>query len=388
MEEERLTLAEHLKNIELEAHGLANRISGDKRDIERLANDIAQFCARKQAKIEDKGRCSAEIADLRNYQEMTGAELEAAKAKRSELEAARDLVREDYNGRLAEIDRSRKEIRGVHGELEETGNQVHDAELKQARDEQDRRRAREKIWESYELDLESVAPEELAVIDEDDEAVARDIAMYKERIKHVGQVNMAALEDYEVESKRLEELAAQRDDLQSAVDELEKAITKLDKEARAQFLSTFEQVQKNFTEMFTTLFEGGEASIALQEGADPLEAEININVRPAGKKMRGVQLLSGGERALTAISLLFALYLVKPSAYCILDELDAPLDDANVTRFVKVLRKFAEKTQFIVITHNKRTMEAADLLYGVTQQESGVSSIVSVKFDDAALQAA
>jgi chromosome segregation protein len=199
---------------------------------------------------------------------------------------------------------------------------------------------------------------------------------------------LAALEDYDTESERLKELTAQRDDLQTAVDDLERAIKKLDKEARVQFCATFEEVKKHFSEMFTTLFEGGEAHIALEENADPLEAPIHINVRPAGKKMRGVQLLSGGERALTAISLLFALYLVKPSAYCILDELDAPLDDANIGRFVKVLRKFAEKTQFIVITHNKRTMEAADLLYGVTQHEKGVSTIVSVRFDEAQSKAA
>ena len=129
-------------------------------------------------------------------------------------------------------------------------------------------------------------------------------------------------------------------------------------------------------------------ALSLEENADPLEAAITINVRPAGKKMRGVNLLSGGERALTAISLLFSLYLVKPSAYCILDELDAPLDDANIGRFVNLLKKFSEQTQFIVVTHNKRTMEAADILYGVTQQERGVSTIMSVKFEEAALQAA
>jgi chromosome segregation protein len=121
---------------------------------------------------------------------------------------------------------------------------------------------------------------------------------------------------------------------------------------------------------------------------DALEAEIHIDVRPAGKKMRSIQLLSGGERALTAIALLFGIYQVKPSAYCILDELDAPLDDANVERFLKVLRQFSERTQFIVVTHNKATMEAADLLYGVTQQEKGVSTIVSVRLEEAVLQAA
>ena len=299
----------------------------------------------------------------------------------------RDRKREEYNGKLLEIEEVRKESRTDQTDLEHVSNQVHDCEIKQTRDEQESRRIREKIWEAYEIDLES-PPENIPVIEQEDSDVVQNISMLKERIKHVGQVNMAALEDYETESQRLKELTAQRDDLQNAVDDLERAIKKLDKEARVKFLETFEKVKQNFSEMFTTLFEGGEAHIAMEENVDPLEAPIHINVRPAGKKMRGVQLLSGGERALTAISLLFALYLVKPSAYCILDELDAPLDDANIGRFVKVLRKFAEKTQFIVITHNKRTMEAADLLYGVTQQEKGISTIVSVKFQEAALQAA
>jgi chromosome segregation protein len=389
MEEERAALADHLKNVELEVHGLTNRIGNDKRDIERLAGNIEQFGQRKLSKIEERGRCLSEIAGLEEGGGRMTAELAAARERRAGLEVALGLVREDYNGRLAEIDALRKEIKTVNGQLEAAGNELHDGELKQANDEQERRRIRERMWESYELDMEGLDRAGLAAIDEDDEAVTRDIAMYRERLKQVGQVNMAALDDFDTESERLKGLTAQRDDLQGAVDELEKAIAKLDKEARVQFIATFEQVQKNFTEMFTTLFEGGEASISLEEGIDPLEADIHINARPAGKKMRGVQLLSGGERALTAISLLFALYLVKPSAYCILDELDAPLDEANVARFVKVLGKFAEKTQFIVITHNKKTMEAADLLYGVTQQESGVSTIVSVKFEEAgALRAA
>ena len=243
------------------------------------------------------------------------------------------------------------------------------------------------MWESYEVDLNSPV-EPLPVIAEDDNEVLSNIDMLRERIKRVGDVNLAAFEDYETENARLKELSAQRDDLQKAVDDLEQAIKKLDKEARAQFIVTFELVQKNFNDMFTTLFEGGEASLSLDENVDPLEAAIHINVRPAGKKMRNIQLLSAGERSLTAISLLFALYLVKPSPYCILDELDAPLDEANTGRFIKVLKRFADLTQFIVISHNKRTMEAADVLYGVTQRESGVSTIVSVKFEDGVRKAA
>jgi chromosome segregation protein len=387
MDEQRRSLVEHLKNIELEVHGLKNRITQDKQDIERLTKDIKSSGDRKQSKSEDKQRAFSDIADLENQTGSFKIELDKQIQIRLDLEKIRDSEREDYNGKLLEIDEFRKIAKTDQSELETVSNQVHDLEIKFTRDEQDQRRIREKIWEAYEIDLDSL-PENVPLIDEEDSDVVQNISMLKERIKHVGQVNMAALEDYETENARLKELTTQRDDLQTAVDELERAIKKLDKEARVQFITTFEQVQKNFVEMFTTLFEGGEAHISLEENVDPLEAPIHINVRPAGKKMRGVQLLSGGERALTAISLLFALYLVRPSAYCILDELDAPLDEANIGRFVKVLKKFAEKTQFIVITHNKRTMEAADLLYGVTQQEKGISTIVSVKFDDAARQAA
>jgi chromosome segregation protein len=387
MDDQRRTLVEHLKNIELEVHGLKNRIIQDKQDIERLTRDIKSAGERKQGKIEDKQRAFSDIADLDNQMLTLKDELEKQREVRTGLEAVRDREREEYNGQLLEIEEVRKEARTGQSELDTISNQVHDLEIKYTRDEQEQRRIRERIWEVYELDLDS-PPEPIPHIEEEDSEIIQNIQMLKERIKHVGQVNMAALEDYETENARLQELTKQRDDLQTAVDELERAIKKLDKEARVQFLETFEQVQKNFVELFTTLFEGGEAHLALEENVDPLEAPIHINVRPAGKKMRGVQLLSGGERALTAISLLFALYLVRPSAYCILDELDAPLDEANVGRFVKVLKKFAEKTQFIVITHNKRTMEAADLLYGVTQQEKGISTIVSVKFDDPALAAA
>lgn len=387
LEEQRRELMEHLKNVELETHGLKNRINQDKTDIERLSRDIKSLTERKASKIEEKRNALSEKANLESSLESLNIELDNGRLARTEKESVRDHKREEYNGKLLEIEEVRKESRADQSELDNVSNQVHDAEIKQTRDEQESRRIREKIWEAYEIDLET-PPENIPVIEQEDSDVVQNISMLKERIKHVGQVNMAALEDYETESQRLKELTTQRDDLQNAVDDLERAIKKLDKEARVQFVETFEKVKENFTEMFTTLFEGGEAHIALEENVDPLEAPIHINVRPAGKKMRGVQLLSGGERALTAISLLFALYLVKPSAYCILDELDAPLDDANIGRFVKVLRKFAEKTQFIVITHSKRTMEAADLLYGVTQQEKGVSTIVSVKFEEAALQAA
>jgi chromosome segregation protein len=149
------------------------------------------------------------------------------------------------------------------------------------------------------------------------------------------------------------------------------------------FVETLEKIRENFRTMFVELFGGGKADLKLVEGEDPLEAGIDIYARPPGKQLQSITLLSGGEQTMTAVALLFAIYQVKPSPFCVLDELDAPLDESNINRFVKVLQRFAEMSQFIVITHNKRTISMANILYGVTMQERGVSKIVSVKFNQA-----
>jgi chromosome segregation protein len=201
-----------------------------------------------------------------------------------------------------------------------------------------------------------------------------------EKLRAVGPVNLLALQDYDERRERLGFLTGQRQDLDDARQSLLEAIEKINGTASQLFLQTFAQVNENFQKVFISLFEGGEAALLLT-GDDPLEAEIEILARPRGKKPQSLSLLSGGEKALTAIALLFAIYLVKPSPFCILDEVDAPLDDANIDRFVRLLREFSEKTQFIVVTHNKKTMEVADCLYGVTMEEPGVSKLVSVRWN-------
>ncbi|HUI91419.1 MAG TPA: chromosome segregation protein SMC [Chitinivibrionales bacterium] len=387
MQQQRIAMADHLKNIELETMGLTARINQERQDVERLVQNVKHFTATKEKTAQEKQQAAADAAALESSLAGQQQQLEQQTARRAGLERERAAQRDKLSAMQIGIEEQRKALKADQAEAEELSNKFHGLELDQARDEQEKRRIRERMFEVYKVDLES-PPEDLLRVEEEEAVVVERINTFKERLRRLGDVNMAALTDFEAESARLREMTAQRDDLQTAVDDLEKAIKKLDKEARVQFVATFEQVQKNFITMFTTLFEGGEAHLSLEENADPLEAAIAINVRPAGKKMRGIALLSGGERALTAISLLFSLYLVKPSAYCILDELDAPLDDANIGRFVSILKKFSEQTQFIVVTHNKRTMEAADLLYGVTQQEHGVSTIVGVKFEDVALKAA
>ncbi len=205
----------------------------------------------------------------------------------------------------------------------------------------------------------------------------------KRRIESLGAVNLAAQEEYENLKARLNFLLAQEEDLKKAKEDLHQLINKINISTRESFQKTFEQVRKNFQQTFHFLFEGGEADIILTDEQNLLETGIDIVAQPAGKKLQNISLLSGGEKALTAIALLFAFFLVKPAPFCLLDEVDAALDDANVSRFVRLVKDFAQKTQFIIITHNKRTIEIADLLYGVTMEEFGVSKIISVKFQKA-----
>jgi chromosome segregation protein len=199
---------------------------------------------------------------------------------------------------------------------------------------------------------------------------------------------MLAVEEYEEEKHRLDFLSAQRADLVQARDDLQKAIREINRTARKLFVDTFDQVRVNFRETFQALFQGGESDVWLADPDDPLESPIEISASPRGKRTQRIHLLSGGERALTSLALLFAIYLVKPSPFCVLDEVDAPLDEANIGRFLGMLDRFKADTQFIVVTHNPRTMEAADWIYGVTMEEPGVSSVVGVQLDDVVGKAA
>jgi chromosome segregation protein len=235
----------------------------------------------------------------------------------------------------------------------------------------------QRITEEYEIEAGELDAVSVDDIPEDAQTVLADM---KERVRRLGPVNLLAVEEYDEKSQRLEFMTTQRDDLVQAKESLVKTIDQINRTASGMFLETFAQVQANFQKTFQVLFQGGECSLNLI-GDDPLEADIDVLARPRGKKPQSIQQLSSGERALTAIALLFAIYLVKPSPFCILDEVDAPLDDANIDRFVAMVKEFSKRTQFIVITHNKKTMESADCLYGVTMQEPGMSTVVSVKLD-------
>ena len=201
-----------------------------------------------------------------------------------------------------------------------------------------------------------------------------------ERIEAMGPINLDAIQEYDELEQRQAFLEKQNADLVNSKAELHAVIAKINRTTRELFSETFEKIRENFQLMFSELFGGGRANLLLVEESDPLESGIEIIAKPPGTQLQSVSLLSGGERTMTAVSLLFAIYMVKPSPFCVLDEMDAPLDESNINRFVKILDRFVEQSQFIVITHNKRTISRADVLYGVTMEEQGISKLVSVKF--------
>jgi len=230
-----------------------------------------------------------------------------------------------------------------------------------------------------------MTPEEMAAAGAatDWNAVAQQVEALQARIDEMGPVNLVAIEEYEETEQRYQFLSQQLDDLVQAKAQLLEVISRINVQTRDMFKETFEKIRESFRAMFTEVFGGGKADLVLMDENDLLESGIDIVARPPGKQLQTISLLSGGEQTMTAVALLFSIYQVKPSPFCVLDELDAPLDESNINRFVRVLQRFLARSQFIIITHNKRTIGMADVLYGITMQEHGVSKIVSVKFHKA-----
>jgi chromosome segregation protein len=314
-----------------------------------------------------------------------GQTLGELSAQKAAIERDRDAMRDAARTLRAAMERLDDEAKDARTSREKLTQEVHELEI---RDTELRGRSeslRDRLKEEYSLDVAALG--DVPTTDDApafDEAQAREeVERLKARLRTMGPVNLLALDEYDEENKRLEFLKGQYDDLVKSKASLKEAIEKINATATQMFLDTFALIRTNFVTTFQRLFQGGEADLRLLEPENPLESPIEIVASPRGKRLGRLSLLSGGERALTAIALLFAIYLVKPSPFCILDEVDAPLDDANVERFIGMLKEFSERTQFVIISHNKTTMQAADRLYGITMEESGVSKVVSVRLDAA-----
>ncbi len=298
---------------------------------------------------------------------------------------------ESLNGELSNVEQGKAgladrlgfgemQLKDKDGEIESLRNQIRDMDVKLTELNYKKTNLRERINQSYKADLEEM---HLEIEDNIDwESIKSQVAELKDKLEKMGPVNLIAIDEHKELEERYAFLVHQQEDLVNAKDSVLKAIQKINKTTKELFLDTFQKIQLEFKTFFKTLFGGGQAELILIDEQDVLESGIEIIVRPPGKKLQNLMLLSGGEKALTAIALLFSIFKVKPSPFCVLDEIDAPLDESNVTRFSGALKDFLKISQFIIITHNKRTMELADLMYGITMQERGVSKIVSVKFLD------
>jgi chromosome segregation protein len=201
------------------------------------------------------------------------------------------------------------------------------------------------------------------------------------RLERMGEVNLAAIGEYEELSQRFGFMSQQKADLEKSIADLQQTIVKLNRICRLRFRESFEAINEKFELIFPRLFRGGKAKLVLTDDNDLLDTGVDIIVQPPGKKLQSITLLSGGEKALTAVSLLFAIFLTKPSPFCFLDEVDAPLDDANIDRFIEIIKEMSAHSQFVLVTHNKKSMQAAEVLYGITMGEPGVSKLVSVKMN-------
>jgi chromosome segregation protein len=371
---------------------LGHRISELSQLVEARRNECSSFVSRKET-------AETEIQDSQSKIEQLQHEREQVNAQTAEIVGQK-------NSQEGEISQRDEALRSQRSRLMELQNQRGVLDVELAQKNMSVQNLREKVQQKYHLNLEDIrsecitithadegqpkvetlSPEAMAAsgVGTDWNAIAEQVNTLQSRLDEMGPVNLVAIEEYEETEQRHQFLSQQHDDLVNAKVQLLEIINRINTQTRTMFVETFEKIRDNFRLMFTEVFGGGKADLVLSDENDVLEAGIEIVARPPGKQLQSISLLSGGEQTMTAVSLLFSIYQVKPSPFCVLDELDAPLDESNVVRFVKILQRFLAHSQFIIITHNKRTIAMADVLYGVTMQEHGVSKIVSVKFHKAA----
>ncbi len=338
---------------------LAEGLGGDR---EQRQAQIAQYEADNVSLAEEIADCGREIADVRAQTETQRQKIETAVRSRTDVEAektAAEREAQQKNRDLLDMERENARL-----------------EQKQATTQMEEKQYLDKLWDSYELTYSTAR--EAGVEIESVAAAQKRIGELRRRMNALGSPNLGAIEEFRRVSERYEFLTGQRDDVETSRKELEQIIGDITAEMTEIFRTEFQKINENFGQTFTEMFGGGTASLQLEDESDVLSCGIDIQVQPPGKQVKNIMLLSGGEKAFVAIALYFAIMKVRPTPFCMLDEIDAALDDTNVTRFASYLRTLSSKTQFIVITHRRGTMEAADVLYGVTMQEQGISRVLTV----------
>jgi chromosome segregation protein len=387
---QRSQLGELSTREETQNHALTERrieLATQVQQCESLEHQREPVAARVQELRELAGQRRRESVEHEQRVTQARTEISAAEAEQATAREAQNVLVDQVAAAQGVRDAGRERIAGQETALRalrRDHTQIHDtrseSEVKLAEQRLFLRNLREKFQRDYQKELEDLAVlEETGDAPSDWSAVEADAGARRAALDALGPVNLEAITEYDELEERHKFLTGQETDLVNAKEQILKAIQEINRTTRKLFAETFEQVKVNFQEMFTELFGGGKASLALMDESDPLECGIEINARPPGKQPQQISLLSGGERTMTAVALLFAIYMVKPSPFCVLDEMDAPLDESNINRFIKILQRFVSMSQFVVITHNKRTISMSDVLYGVTMEERGVSRFVSMR---------
>lgn len=359
------------------AESACERLEGRLSDTEGVAERTAGRIAELQA---EAAELEAEVARLAEASKEGQGELEGLFGQRDRASSAlseRDHVLDQARESEAGLERQLREVRGAE---RKAADRRHELELERQGLSNETGRIGERLAAEWGRPLDALLAENEPA-QGDPEELSAELDDIVGRLARLGPVNMLAVEEHAEEKERLDFLERQRDDLAAARDDLRAAVRGVNAKATELFNTTFEAIREHFRRTFMRLFSGGEADLWLADPDDPLESPVEIHAAPMGKRTQRIDLLSGGERALTALSLLFAIYLYRPSLFCFLDEVDAPLDEANIVRFIRLLESFKSETQFVVVTHNPRTIEAADWIYGVTMEEPGVSALVGVQLD-------
>lgn len=378
---ENLALSRILASLS-SAHAVKQeRLSGFESELQRLGREAEDVRKRTRSHHAEKSQTQAAIVDLESALAQTLEHIDALAAQTGETEiilAAQQKELQVQRDALAGLE---EQLRASHAERENAMGVRNAVEIEKTRVENDLAHSRRNCEEEFHVPIEEI----VAQIEESDwqRAPGEVLQTYdslRERIEGFGAINMRALEEYQELEERYQFLSSQRADIEQSIADTQKAIAEINRRSAEQFQDAFKHIRENFVEAFDILFKGGQCDLRLLDEGDLLDSGVDIVAQPPGKKLQNVLLLSGGEKALTALALLIAIFRYRPSPFCVLDEVDAPLDDANVIRFTELISVLSKDTQFLLITHNKKTMEIAQTLYGVTMQEPGVSKIVSVDF--------
>ncbi|MFH0800360.1 MAG: chromosome segregation protein SMC [Pseudomonadota bacterium] len=379
------TLSEKKDKRERELIDLKVELAQARERAASVARELVGLVDAKTEAVLGVDRRFSDISQANGRMVILGREIEGFKSdldlairRVSRLQETQALLKERYeteSAALRDQELSIRDLRRCHAEALAS---FHEVELRLSEHRGRMQYLSDNIRERYHLDLSTIEAEH-AKEDLDIEVEEQAVAELKERIDGIGPVNVDAIKEFEELSMRHEFMTKQTADLAASLENLSKAIARIDRTSRQRFRRAFEAVDAEFRTLFPKLFRGGQARLMLTDEENILETGIEIIAQPPGKKLQSITLLSGGEKALTAVALIFSIFLIKPSPFCLLDEVDAPLDDVNIDRFNDLIRSMTPHSQFILITHNKRTMELADLLYGVTMEEAGVSKMVSVR---------